>query len=165
MAEPKYLLRDLPGVAELEDLLRRIEAEKNPEWTPLRDGLDDKVDRLSRNLFGVTAEDTNNLPSTFATNIIGFDARWNAWINEFYDGDEPYDLAALGWDLNDAAGDELKCADYFYDQIVAAHKGLMGRLPGAPRSDGEIAKNAADWARSLEADAHNWPRGRKREDR
>jgi len=161
VAEPaKYVLRDLPGVAELEDLLRRIAAEKNPAWTPLRDGLQDKIDRLSRSLFGITQEETDLPPPAFASGIIGFDARYEAWIDEFYDGEEPVDPAALGWDLNDAAGEELKCADYFYDQIVAAHKGLMGRLPGAQKSDAEIAKDSKEWEARLRAEAGKFKRGK-----
>ncbi|HEX4712716.1 hypothetical protein [Phenylobacterium sp.] len=162
MAEPtKYALRDLPGIAELEDLLRRIAAERNPEWTPLADGLDDKVDRLSRSLFGVSGDDTEDPPETFAPEIIGQMDKWDAWERQFYTPEPKwFDLAEFGWDVNNADGEELKCAEHFYRQIVAAHKGLMGRLPDAPRSDGEIAKNAADWARSLEADAAKFRRGK-----
>src|ERR1700760_4756736 len=114
MAEIRYTLRDLHGICELEDLLRRIAAEKNPEWTPLADGLQAKVDAVSRQLFGLTEADTDDPPSSFRPDILDQFERWAVWVHEFNGTPSaPVELEGLGWDVNNAAGEELLCAEYF----------------------------------------------------
>src|ERR1039458_2322339 len=59
MSDSRFVLRNLPGVAELEARLQRIEDHPNPHWAPELDGLAGTVDRLSDRLFGITDDDTD----------------------------------------------------------------------------------------------------------
>jgi hypothetical protein len=138
----KYVLRDLPGVAELEARLQRIEEHPNPEWAPEIDGLQDHVDRVSSRLFGITEEDIG----------LSFDLDENPGLEEA--------IASLGWDLCDAAGEPLLALPYLVTQIMCATDGKAGRLPDAPISDEEVEARSKDWEAQIKAEAAKFKRGK-----
>jgi hypothetical protein len=140
-----YVLRDLPGVAELEARLQRIGAHPNPEWAPEVDGRDDHVDRVARQLFGITEDEIG----------LRFGVDENPGLLEH--------VASLGWDLNSATGGPLLAVEYLITPIMVAIDGSAGRLPDQPPSDEEIEQRSTDWETKIRAEAATFkPGGRGR---
>ena len=159
-----YVLRDLPGIAEFEALVARVEGLPNPSWAPEGDDLQPAADRLSRALFGITEDDTAYAYEDGASDD-EYSVSYNRWEENFSflwaDTDDEKAAAtfiweAMGWDVTDACGAELLALVYFDRQIVSAMKGLAGRRPDAAPSDDEIAVNAEGWAKSLARDAKSF---------
>lgn len=173
MAETRFRLRDLPGVAELEARLAKIDAHPNPEWAPENDNLLDDTQRLCERLFGITLLDT-----WFDYDALRFDEKWEydedeierqaaEWEQNFNfldaenDADRELIWSAMGWDVSDGQGEDLGCLGYFERAIVCAAKGLRGRLPGAPLTDEELAEQEPDIEAKLRAEAAGFARRRK----
>lgn len=123
----KYVLRDLPGVAELEERLARIAAHPNPQWAPDADGLLDEVDRVSRRQFGLALTDMED---------------WEPEPEENLDFDEAF-ARDFGWDVADGRGKRLQSFAYLAAPIIYASRGLKGHLPDpaseAPLSEKEVS--------------------------
>lgn len=162
MTQIRYVLRNLPGIDEVEALLRKIEAHPNPAWAPENDQLPKVVERVSLQLFGITADDTEldfeHLP----------DDEWQSAMDQwdehfqfaecYFEGlgdDNEQDAVelgiwdSLGWDVTNGSGAILDCLIYFRRQIVCAAKGLKGRLPNEEPSEEEAMDAAERWASTL----------------
>lgn len=139
----KYVLRDLRGVAALEERLQKIESHPNPEWAPEIDELDDHVERVSLDLFGISEE----------TLSLSID------VEEDGSPVRPL-LEAKGWDLTDANGELMLSFPYLVTAMYIATDGLAGRLPDAPPSDAEIEQRSPDWQANIEASVAKWRKGR-----
>lgn len=140
----KRVLRDLPGVAELEARLTRIANHKSPLWTPDGDYLHEDVDRLSRELFGLTESDTYFDEDVEAAGLSEdlVEEAWDRWEAHFAvlgEENEHFFLRkpasnslvaweAMGWDVSDGGGREMWATALLGRQIVALAKGL--RKPG-----------------------------------
>jgi hypothetical protein len=168
------VLRDLLGVAELEARLARIAAHPNPEWAPETDGLKPHADRVSTALFGLTEDET-----FFDRSIYDFDDEWEydehevqrfhtEWERHFeflYVNDpeaEALVWEAMGWDISDGIGADLRCLEHLCRQMVCATKGLKGRLPGAPMSDAELESRAGEIEAKLATEAASFRSQRRR---
>ena len=110
MNQAQYILRELPGVRELEAMIQRIESHPNPEWSPEVDQLQPLCDRLSMRLFGITEAQT-------AFDQQGIETREAQWETNFhllrYDGGSKGREAnavwsLMGWDVTAEAGE--KCS-------------------------------------------------------
>jgi hypothetical protein len=164
----KYVLRDLPGVAELEALIDKIDSHPNPAWAPEQDELPALVDRVSRALFGITRDDTRFDHEGALADGLSFseaEAALDRWEQNFgflyEDDDAPVRLIyeAMGWDVWNEEGGWMQALDCLDRQIVCVMKVLRGHLPGD--LDDEAAKvGAQDWGAKLAADAAKF-RGRK----
>jgi hypothetical protein len=163
MSSTRFVLRELPGVAELEARLQRIEDHPNPEWAPEADGLEKAVDALSKRLFGITYDDTlyeDDEELSDEENLRAFDA-WRLHFQFLYldDEDERVEKAvdliwdAMGWDCTGGDGRYLLAYGQVARQLVCATKGLCGHLPGTPRSDAEIVADAEEWGEKLAREA------------
>jgi hypothetical protein len=169
MTDSLFVLRGLPGVAELEARLERIEAHPSPLWAPEADGLGDAVDLLSMRLFGISNADTDYQPDANLSAEAVCRA-WDSWEQNFALIDAWTDAEveaagivwrALGWDCKDAHGNEMLSVVHLGRQMVCAAKGLCGHLPGAPKSDHQIAAEAAAWEQSMLKDAERFRRARR----
>ncbi len=160
---PKYILRDLPGVADFAALLNKVDEHPNPNWAPEFDLIMPTALRLQRDLFGLTDGETRG----YGLRGEAVD-RWDAHFDDL-DGEVETIIAAmleLGWDVTDGQGDRFEPFLYLDRAIVCAAKGLAGRLPDAPISDEEAEARATGWAASLEAEAANFhSKSRKGRDR
>lgn len=166
----QFVLRELPGVAELEALLEKIEEHPNPEWSPDRDHLPKMVDRISLALFGIARRDTEFREQEDGEDADQYERGWGAWEDQFWapwseDADEQWELekkawSALGWDVADADGEYLYAIEYLKRQIVCATNGLCGRLPGTPMTDEQAKTAAEDWGAKLAKEASQRPRSR-----
>lgn len=120
------LLRDLPGVREIEELCW------NPENLDPPRAIDtfSKIDVISARLFGIWETDTylEELPENPSEAALAAHEEWEAHFSPCYYEyeDEVVTLwNALGWDLSNENGEELFCAEHFSRQIIAAIKGLL----------------------------------------
>lgn len=162
----KYVLRDLPGVAEIEARCKRIAAHPNPEWAPEKDGYASAVDAVSRRLFGLTEAETSyetDEALTAEEDQVAFD-RWEENFEFVYSDDDAAAALlwdALGWDTKDADGEDLACLHDFSLQMVCATKGLKGRLPGAPLSEAQAAEEASLWAQRISQEALTFQKRRR----
>jgi hypothetical protein len=159
---PVIVLRDLPGVAALLPLIEDVESFPNGAyWSPLAKELKAQVDAVSSNLFGITEADTRwdahrDLRPGEALDH-GEDRWWQLfefpWDWEMPEGEaEALRIQVwhdLGWDVTDEAGHLYRALGYVERQMVCATNGLLGRLPGSPRTEAEIAVNAEAWGRAL----------------
>jgi hypothetical protein len=157
------LLRNLPGVADLE---RRMNL-PNAEWAAENDNLRQDIDKVSVRLFGIAEADTEyhwRRDLSDEDNARAFDL-WELNFKlaycDFEEG-EPVWLA-MGWDITDGAGVPLTCAWEFDRQIVCASKGLRGHLPilAAANDEAEAEnamKSAETWAEALAKDARRFKR-------
>jgi hypothetical protein len=142
---------DLPGVRELEDCLLLYGNH------PGR--LEDEVDRVSRQLFGIAYQDTQfdmpdaywDLPE-FSPERIKLDVAFDDYEEQFETGEELADdeameaLKRLGLDFSDARGQPLRCTKRMSRPAEMAAKGVKGKLP-----DRESAK-LAQWEDTLAKD-------------
>lgn len=164
MTTIRYVLRDLPGVSEVEELLKKIEAHPNPAWAPENDNLPKISDRVSQRLFGITQDETWLDDADISEDDWG-DA-WEAWESNFRFAQEYFDdggddaaqdakeleiSALMGWDVTDGTGNILNSLGQFQRQIICASKGMRGRLPDAEMTDEETLVMAERWGQSLRA--------------
>lgn len=160
------VLRDLPGVAELEARLRSVAADPNPLKAPEAKDLERDVDNLSKRLFGITEADTDFDPEAGDYSRMPIDqvhAAWDVWNAQFDEiGGTPEEIiasfAALGWDVTDGQGDVLKALDKLDCQILAVAKGLVPKLPRRGFSDAEPVERSEVWSANLTADAGRFRR-------
>jgi len=145
-ANIRFVLRELPGVIELEDRLRTIQRHPNPSLAPELDGLDEAVDQLSRRLFDIDAADTQFDEARDWPEELDYEAALAGWeahfeVAEVSQGDpaeyERLIWSLLGWDVADAHGLPLLCVAYLDRQMTCASKGLLGRPPTAPVTVGQ----------------------------
>ncbi|MGO7836511.1 hypothetical protein [Rhizobium johnstonii] len=130
-------IRDLEGVAELEDKLL-LNPPRNGKASPQ---LTEHIDHLSIKLFGITEEETHfKYPDNFESLIEGMPEWWNVQsrANEFEDrfstGEMTDDeavlaLLVLGVDFRDERGDPLRCTKFLCRQVEGALFKVMGHLP------------------------------------
>jgi hypothetical protein len=125
---------DLPGVRELEDCLLLYGNH------PGR--LEDEVDRVSRQLFGIAYQDTQfdmpdaywDLPE-FSPERIKLDVAFDDYKEQFETGEELADdeameaLKRLGLDFSDERGQPLRCTKRMSRPAEMAAKGIKGKLP------------------------------------
>jgi hypothetical protein len=170
MAETRFVLRQLAGVADLEARLQRIEEHPNPEWAPDNQGLEAHANIVSERLFGLIEEETR-LTWWDVQHEEGAAAEFERRLDEYerhfrfiYDTDDAAKAIiwdAMGWDVTDGAGERLRCLPYLARQMVCATKGLKGRLPDAAATDSDVAEQAEKWGDSLAAEAARFKRGRR----
>lgn len=139
-------------------------------WAPDREGLLEEVEGLGDRLFGIAGLDTYFDPGPMEDDPEWeyddeeFEAAERAWNQHFAflesedDGARALVWQAMGWDVTDGRGEELRALEYLDRLIVCAAKGLRGRLPGAPPTDEEIADRVEDWGAKLEQDAAKFRR-------
>jgi hypothetical protein len=166
MSDPaRYVLRDLPGVADLEARLKRIEVDPSGAWSKLRDGLQRDVDTLSRRLFDLTDAETGHKADYSLSDADGRKSydRWEQNFKCLYGGDDVliFVLDAMGWDVVDEAGQVLRSFHYLDRQIVCVAKGLRGRAPPTDLQELELADVAEAWGDSLAEEAARF-RARRR---
>lgn len=172
MTEALKLVRDLPGVAELEARLHAHYADKNSAWSPERDALAADSADLSRRLFGLADDDTE------------FDDAWveeggrfagEDWATAYDRWEEHFALLrlgneagarivfeAMGWDVTDGRGEDLLSLDLIGRPLVCAAKGLLGRLPGSEITDQEAEDRAKAWGDRLAKAAQDFKSRGKR---
>lgn len=160
MTERRFILRELPGVAEMEDHLKRAEADPSGSWSKLRDGLNEKTDALSVRLFGLAVADTH-YPEATGEDDEAWNRSFHRWEDNFACLNPTADgwavtiliLDAAGWDITDGKGKPLAILDYIGRQLVCVAKGLKGRQPGEVSADDEPLFDAAAVEKALAADA------------
>lgn len=165
-------LKDLPGVAEIEAIISKPGYHLDKE----ADGIEDRIDALSRRLFGITEEETsywdaNNYPEgTKVTRALILEQdEWEkhfAFLEDDYEHDSPITTfwAAFGWDVWDDEGWELSIVDWFGRQMVCLLKRIHPRarlsltgddpLAGAEGIAAEIA--AERWGAKLAEEARRF---------
>jgi hypothetical protein len=131
------LIRKLEGIAELESKLL-LNPPRNGE---LVHELDEIIDGLSSNLFGVTKEDTQfKYPNNFGDLSEGgaewwsIQSRANEYEEQFttdYMADDEAVLTflAMGVDFRNDRGDPLRCTKLLCRQVEGAVTKVLGRLP------------------------------------
>ncbi len=130
----KYVLRDLPGVADLEARLRRIEEHPNPNWAPELDGLSEEIDRVAKRLFGLTTEQVGaEVPLDENPQLIGI-------------------LEEKGWDLNGRDGQPMLCLAAFAAPLFAVAAGVGGHFPDQANQEPLSEKEASALEARLAAD-------------
>jgi hypothetical protein len=154
----RFVLRDLPGVAELEARLQCIERHPSKDWAPEADGLGESVDRISRSLFGITETETR-LDGGADDATLGWELNFAFLYGEDHAATELI-FDAMGWDILGQDDDWLLCLHSLSRQIVCVAKGLKGHLPGAEPDEASLARMANDWGASLAAQAERFRRGR-----
>lgn len=162
----KYVLRDFPGIQDIE---RRVSL-PNASWAPENDTLQSDKDHLSNLLFGTTEEDTwfgwrSDLSSD------EYNRQLDAWELNFKLSYEEWEAQQpvwelMDWDLTDGNGEPLECAWNFDRQIICATKGLRGHLPNiaevlASNENTKLEDAAENWASSLAKEAAGFRRARR----
>ena len=158
----RYVLRALPGVAELEAILDRCELHPSPKWAPARDEAEALAAKLSHRHFGTADADTryekNHLLAAFEN-----EHHLCVWEHDFDFLRLPFDEQAddwedLGWDVLRADGRPMRALEFLGRQIVAATMGLAGHLPD------EVVELTMEAQQGIEAkllaDAAKFRRGR-----
>jgi len=164
---PQRILRNLPGVAEIEALLVKAKAHPSFKWSDYWLDAEKLASQVGKRLFGLSAEDTKWKPPDAED---GWDCE-GAWEDEFLDYDEvsygrggrpkDYALADLGWDISDGSGGDLMAAELLYRQLVLVHFDIAGHEYGAKPSEEELQADAEAAAGKLEADVEAWRRKRR----
>jgi hypothetical protein len=168
------VLRDLPGVAELERGLNVPGRQLDPEW----DDLDDRIHALGIRLFGISEDDTYYRPSG-EPDAMGQlhwapadHQAWDEWEKHFAfldedEIDEEQDEAfwqAVGWNVTDEDGFWLSILDYWGRQIVCIAKrlhprarlSLTGNDPFVPPTLEEARRDAEAWGANLAEEARRF---------
>jgi hypothetical protein len=133
-------LIDLPGVRDLE-----FKALMKPAYAAPEGRADyPEIDACSKALFGLTAEEAEDIPRP---------AGW--------DGIDRKDLRAQvaafeaeGWDVTDDKRRPMRMLAQFNQQLWLALRGVAGQLPFQPEPD----PPSSDWAKGLAADAARFKR-------
>lgn len=171
MPESLIVLRDLPGVGELEALCAIIATHRNPEWAPERDGLTELAGKVSRALFGLTEDETHldhaDLPDRDydLDELITLSEEWERNFEFIYTEDSAAEAViwrTMGWDVGDGRGGVLLSLEHLSRQMVCAVLGLRGRMPGTPPSDEEISSRTEGLAEKLAAESAKFQLGRRR---
>lgn len=164
----KYILRELPGVAEVETILIECQSHPNPLWAPRRDDAYALAERISARFFGFTMKDTI-LEVPYGTKPMEareMKAAWEADYEDWLAGDNRQDAELIadweddGWDVTDGAGSTLLALEFFGRPIRAALLGYGGRMPDEARPDDDIASETAGWGEKLASDAAKFKRGK-----
>lgn len=160
-------LRELPGVAEIEEALHV------PGWHLLKqyDDLEERIAALSRRLFGLSASETGYTPGPsdgyfdYARELFIFneegERRCDAWELNFefleyeYDEEAGQFWTAFGWDVTNGAGAELLCMEYFGRPLAALLKNVhpAARLSLTGDDPLDATREAEEWGKRLEEQA------------
>ncbi len=166
-------LKDLTGVAELEEALHVPGSQLLPEY----DDLEVRISQLSKALFGIDEIDTQFSPKPtelldpgrFGSEEILTDEgakRKEEWEENFafleyeYDEEDVF-WTAVGWDINDDNGEQLIIMDYVSRQIVCIVKGLhpkarlvaQGNANPNPATDEQASMLADAWGLKIALEA------------
>lgn len=159
---PKFVLRSLPGVAELEAILDRCELHPNPKWAPARDEADALAAKLSRQHFGMTEAETRYQKNHL---LRAHENEHNESVWEFdFDflrrpfGRQLGDWEGLGWDVRRSDGGPMRALEFLGRQIIAATLEIAGHLPDEAGELSDEAKQGIET--QLRADAERFRRGR-----
>lgn len=146
----KIILRELPGIASLEESYAKYETMMADE---LRELLKE-VDKVCLDLFGITPEDT--------LHPVGSRYGWDEWqaLFEFLGGDfeeqEEAFWEAFGIDAEGEDGFQLECIDVIGRPLVCAlrqlHPAASLRFAPGRKSDEQLAAEAEAWGRWLQAE-------------
>ncbi len=133
-------LIDLPGIADLE-----YKALLKPAYAAPESRADfPEIDAVSLALFGITAEEAEDVPRPAGWDKIETkDAR--AQVAAF---------EAAGWDVTDDKRRPLRMLMQFNQQLWLALRGVAGTLPFLPDPEDK----PSDWAKGLAADAARFKR-------
>ena len=132
-------LRDLPGVADVEDELQRIGRRSTPSWEVF-----EQIEALAIALFGIENSDTHT-PLT------------EDWEDQFdalslmRDESDAY-WAARGWDVTDGNGNQLRLMDFVGHAMICA---VNGTHPDA-RLAVQAASESEAWGVKLEEEARRF---------
>lgn len=130
--------------------------------------VDDLVDLVSKETFGITYTDTlferpRNYRETFLPSDEDYeiDDRWHAHEEQFETEGMPDDyvvehLKELGIDFTDDKGQPLRCTTRFCRQAEAAAKGIMGKMPDPATGSLERLKD------NLEEEARRFMHNKRR---
>jgi hypothetical protein len=132
---PTYVLRNLPGIAEIEALLVAAERHPNPNWAPERERAQARIEPTSRRLFGITADDTAYVdePALDEFENARLYEDWEDLLGKMAYAERDEIAGAwreIRWDVWDATGRPLLCLEYFVRQIITVTMGQGGHLPG-----------------------------------
>jgi hypothetical protein len=128
----RFVLRDMPGVMELEALLQG-DAPRNWLWDPEREKASALCERVTRELFGLRDDD---LDESF---VEGAEENLEAMAAL---------ATVLGWDLTDGAGERLECFGWLAPALVYAARGFGGHLPDPDRTASVVS-----WEHRIRAEA------------
>lgn len=173
MADKTYVLRDLPGIAEIEPVAKAWHLDKNREWSKHFDDFNERLDVISKRLFGITEDDayySEPLPDEDMASWRERQDEWEErvdWLDDVAWPDTPEIILNTlkfihGWDVCDADGKVLACAPFFVTQIFVASQGWRGRLPGAPVSEAEMLESVERFEDKMLAEAEEFRRQRRR---
>lgn len=142
MMSARYVLRDLPGVADLERLLTGCDQHPNPLWAPANERASRLADQIALDLFGITDDDVPR-----------------EHIDALDDNPEAAELLAqaLGWGISDRVGETLMCFAWLAGPLIYASRGFGGHLPDPDRTASVAAweiglRQAAEAYRSTKLD-------------
>lgn len=142
MISAGYVLRDLPGVADLERLVTTPEDHPNPQWDPITEQALRLSDEIALDVFGVTDAD---IPQDH--------------LDALDDNPEATELLAqaLGWDIGDGAGETMGSFAWLAGPLIYASRGFGGHLPDPDRTASVAAweiglRQAADAFRTAKHD-------------
>jgi hypothetical protein len=114
MSTSGLIIRDLPGIATLEDKLLLYRGQ-------YEGAEDDFAGKVAYELFGVTASDVANAYAAEENDLF---TRW-----EWTDDETVGGMLALGVDFRDERGQPLRCTLPLAGAVEIAVKGIAGRVP------------------------------------
>lgn len=181
MTDPIRLI-DLPGVAELEEALNVRGWHLLPEY----DGLEDRIARLSRRLFGIADDDTGFTPrpdeiqERFGADRYSLTAtgsrrkqEWEAHFDfleseeDFTDPQEDLFWEVMGWDVTDGEDCQLAILAYFGRPLVCVLKRLHPKArfeidagTREPVVNVDPERDAEQWGAKLAEDARRFKSSR-----
>lgn len=154
--EPTWVLRDLPGVEDVEKIMLTCLDHPNPKWAPARDEAEALAKKVAFQLFGIKPED---LEWSERLRDLGFNDE-REWRRAFREPWGPVDVIELGWDISNGQGAPLLAAELFQPYLVAVGKSLLGHAPGAPVTDQELDTKAEYLSGNLSDEVAAWRRRR-----
>lgn len=145
----KIILRDLPGIADLETQFLIRDKLMADELDHLRA----TVDTVCINLFGIRVADTISPPSSVAD--------WDEWqtyfrfLYEDYEEQEDAFWEAFGIDTDGYDGYQLECLEVIGRRLICAlrqlHPAASQRFAPGRKSDEQLQAEAEAWGRWLKA--------------
>lgn len=147
---PHRILRNLPGVAEIEALLVKAKAHPSFKWSDYWIEAQKQASQVGKRLFGLSAEDTEWTEDDLEEEGLSRPA-WEAMIRD-------NDPADLGWDISDGKGGTLLAVDLLRRQLVLVGLDEDGHEFGEEPTEEEIEADAEDAAEKLKAEVETWRR-------
>lgn len=149
------VFREIPLLIEIERWINEV---RGIMWRP---EFEERVDAVSVALFGITraaAKPPKPEPADFGTSEAYMAAayQWDEWHYQFTPNEGQDMVDYLEWldiDIWDTEGKELRCAEWFVEQAIAATYEIGG-AKFTPDGSGTIAKpDAEKWGEALAAEA------------